>query len=73
MWSPAQLDEALDVCAETGAPAPVAAPMACSLVDHELFGATRPEQVRANVEAVAVHARLDPGQRRALAELAGAA
>ncbi len=34
MWSGEQVAEALDVCAATGAPAPVAAQMACSLVEH---------------------------------------
>jgi aryl-alcohol dehydrogenase-like predicted oxidoreductase len=34
MWSGAQVAAALDVCARTGAPAPVAAQMSCSLADH---------------------------------------
>lgn len=34
MWSGEQVAEALDLCAATGAPAPVAAQMACSLVEH---------------------------------------
>ena len=34
MWSGEQVAEALDVCAAIGAPAPVAAQMACSLVEH---------------------------------------
>ncbi|HEU4842325.1 MAG TPA: aldo/keto reductase, partial [Ilumatobacteraceae bacterium] len=38
MWSGGQLAEALDVCDATGAPRPVAAQMACSLVDHRQSG-----------------------------------
>jgi aryl-alcohol dehydrogenase-like predicted oxidoreductase len=34
MWSGEQVTAALDVCARTGAPAPIAAQMACSLADH---------------------------------------
>lgn len=34
MWSAAQHHEALDICARTGAPPPVAAQMATSLADH---------------------------------------
>jgi L-glyceraldehyde 3-phosphate reductase len=34
MWPGRLIAEALDVCAATGAPAPVAAQMACSLADH---------------------------------------
>lgn len=34
MWTAAQHHEALDICTEIGAPAPVAAQMANSLVDH---------------------------------------
>lgn len=35
MWSAAQLDEAIDVAAEIGAPPPVAIQQACSLVQHD--------------------------------------
>jgi L-glyceraldehyde 3-phosphate reductase len=45
MWSAAQHHAALDVCAATGAPAPVAAQMATSLVDHG--GPSDPEMMRA--------------------------
>lgn len=34
MWSGEQVADAIDVCAATGVPAPVAAQMACSLVEH---------------------------------------
>ncbi len=34
MWSGRRIADALDVCAATGAPAPAAAQMACSLADH---------------------------------------
>lgn len=45
MWTAAQHHEALDVCEQTGAPRPVAAQMATSLVDHA--GPTDPEMLRA--------------------------
>jgi L-glyceraldehyde 3-phosphate reductase len=44
MWSAAQHQEALDVCSKTGAPLPVAAQMATSLVEHA--GPADPELVR---------------------------
>jgi L-glyceraldehyde 3-phosphate reductase len=40
MWSGQQLTDALDVCDATGAPYPIAAQMACSLVDHRQSGDT---------------------------------
>ncbi len=45
MWSAAQHHEALDVCAQLGVPAPAAAQMATSLVDHD--GPDDPEMRRA--------------------------
>lgn len=45
MWTAAQHHEALDVCADVGAPLPVAAQMATSLVDHR--GPDDPEMLRA--------------------------
>jgi L-glyceraldehyde 3-phosphate reductase len=45
MWSAAQHHEALDVCEQLGAPNPVAAQMATSLVDHR--GPDDPEMRRA--------------------------
>jgi len=45
MWNAAQHHEALDVCDATGAPPPVAAQMATSLVEHE--GPEDPEMQRA--------------------------
>lgn len=39
MWSASQLHEALDICDATGAPRPVAAQMANSLVDHSVADA----------------------------------
>lgn len=45
MWTAAQHHEALDACADVGAPLPVAAQMATSLVDHR--GPDDPEMLRA--------------------------
>jgi L-glyceraldehyde 3-phosphate reductase len=45
MWTAAQHQDALDVCAQLGAPTPVAAQMALSLVDHD--GPDDPEMRRA--------------------------
>lgn len=45
MWTAAQHHEALDVCDRTGAPRPVCAQMATSLVDHA--GPSDPEMYRA--------------------------
>lgn len=45
MWTAAQHHEALDVCRQIGVPAPAAAQMANSLVDHQ--GPDDPEMVRA--------------------------
>jgi aryl-alcohol dehydrogenase-like predicted oxidoreductase len=47
--------------------------MAFALLDPSvttvLFGATRPEQVRANLEALALAERLTPGERDRLAAI----
>ena len=38
MWSAAQIEEALDICATTGVAPPVAAQMSCSLAEHQQAG-----------------------------------
>jgi aryl-alcohol dehydrogenase-like predicted oxidoreductase len=57
MWSATQHEEALQICESTGAPGPVAAQMATSLVEHA--GPTDPEMVaafeRGHISLVASH------------------
>ena len=57
MWSVAQIDEALEICAATGVAPPVAAQMSCSLAEHTQSGddAMRAVLTRGRVGLIAAY------------------
>ena len=57
MWSAAQIDEALEICAATGVAPPVAAQMSCSLAEHGQSGdeSMRAVLTRGNIGLVAAY------------------